>query len=486
MGDKSSPYRLLITKERDKEAFQSVVSRELGERIKKAVSKVLKESQSSDVGELSDQDRIIASVLKEFRSLADGEQLDQNRIITAYGYFGTKIMNYLAAEGAAKLLSLTQTLSYRFHVNHAHLGSNDGPQQVFESINDTGKALDEFDLLRNDLFLRVGDRPKQEVWYEEFWRDFDEEPFWEGAGRVDEFLRYFLTAKLGPMVFSRKRLFHDVYKGKYHEKLRAELNCDENTLEFVKTEFQELGKYAKTYREMENPATDSGRRRQFYKDLNLIFETLDLTSLPPFILYVRNEVEDDTERDQVYKILESYMLRCQLRNGVNEDRTARYKIDDLFAAVVKGDINIKKPGIAEIFTEFLASKRPGRNWLDDEAVLAGLRRVGYQIRYGSNSAIIPVWDMLRYIFYRIENEMRNVAGKNGEETSTPPKNVLFNFKVFFSWAALIKPLSKGHKVTTSYSIGNLTFCEEPLPGSLSFPEKKEILSLESEDSLFAE
>lgn len=474
MEDKLPPYRLLITKERDKEAFQSVVSREVGERIKKVVSKVLKEPQSLDVSELSDQDRIIGSALKEFQLLASDKQLDQNRIITAYGYFGTKIMNYLVEEGTAKLLSLTQTLSYRFHVNHAHLGSNDGPQQVFESINDTGKALDEFDLLRNDLFLRVGDRQKQTDWYEKFWRDFDEAPFWEGTGRVDEFLRYFLTAKLGPILFDGKRLFHDIYKKRYHEKLRRTLGCDENTLKFVEIEFDELAKYAKTYRKMEDSTTDIGRWRQFYKDLNSIFETLDLTSLPPFILYVENQVENPNERDQVYKILESYMIRCQLRGGVNVDRTAHNKIDTLFIAIIKEEINIKDPMISKTVAEYLASDRPGRNWLNNEAVLSGLRRVGYQIRFGSSSAITPIRAMLRYIFYRIECEMRIIDAATREDGST----VKLNFNDFFSWLALVKPLSKDQKLSTSYSIGNLIFCKDPLPRYLSFSEKKEILSHE--------
>ena len=150
------------------------------------------------------------------------------------------------------------------------------------------EPLDEFDLLRNDLFLRVKNSEQQEVLYQEYWCYFDEESFWEEVGRTDEFLKYFLTAKLGPMDFSRKRLFHDVYKGQYHTKLRTELQTDnENELEFVKTEFQELAKYAKSYQEMEDPTTDIGRRRQFYKDLNFVFENLDLTSVPPFMLAVR-------------------------------------------------------------------------------------------------------------------------------------------------------------------------------------------------------
>ena len=75
-------------------------------------------------------------------------------------------------------------------------------------------------------------------------------------------------------------------KGSITSKLQTSLETEnQNDPKFVKTEFEELDKYAQTYQEMENPTTDIGRCRQFYKDLNLIFEDLDLKNLPPFILY---------------------------------------------------------------------------------------------------------------------------------------------------------------------------------------------------------
>lgn len=492
--DGFSPYRLLITKERDREAFQSVVSGKLLSRIKES-----------------------ANVVEVFQSLAEDEQLNRNLITKAYGYFGMKIMGYLEKKGADKLLSLTRALSYNFYVMSAKVGVKDDPQQIFGSINGTGRALDEFDLLRNDLFLRVKNREEQEALYQEYWCHFDEASFWEEPGKTDEFLRYFLTAKLGPMNLSRERLFHDIYKGKYHTKLRTELRIDnENELEFVKTEFRELAKYAKSYQEMEDPTTTIGSRRQFYNDLNLIFENLNLTSLPPFILAVENELGlDSNECNRVYQILESYVLRCQLAHGVNEDKTTSLRINalfsclDLFFYLIRNkDQDIEKFGDAltkrlsngnvpveiwidtdrvvaglrkvgdqitsgEKFSVALAGllssgNVPGRMWLDNKQVLTGLRRVGHQIENGSSSARRPVWDMLRYIFYRIECLKR-------ENSPTDSKKGKLSFNDFFTRSVLIQPISKLPNFKTAYSIGNLTFCEKPLPVDLSFLKRKEIL-----------
>ena len=489
-----SPYRLLLTKERDREAFHLVVSGKFQSQIKEA-----------------------SDIIAVFQSLAESEQSDQNLIVKAYGYFGTKIAEYLQEKGADKLRSLTRSLSYDFYVMSAKVGVKDDPQQIFGSINGTGRALDEFDLLRNDLFLRIENREQQEVLYQEYWCYFDEEPFWEQTGRTDEFLRYFLTAKLGLMNLSRERLFHDIYKGDYHKKLRTELQIDnENELKFVKTEFQELAKYAKSYQEMEDPTTIIGRRRQFYNDLNLVFENLNLTSLPPFILAVENELGlNSDERNQVYQILESYILRCQLAHGVNEDKTTSLRINalfsclDLFSCLIKNDDkDIEKFDVAltrrlfngnvsvetwididrvvaglrkvgdqitngEKFSVALAGllssgNVPGRMWLDNKQVLAGLRRIGHQIENGSSSARRPVWNMLRYIFYRIECLKR-------ENSPTDSKEDKLGFNHFFTRSVLIQPIAKSPNLKTAYSIGNLTFCEKALPIDFSFLERKEIL-----------
>ena len=405
-----------------------------------------------------------------FESLVKNEELDLNNVIAdAYSYFDKEIRAYLEEEGLSKLQNLMDALAYNFHVVQVRIEPNDDPQQIFGSINGTGRILDEFDLLRNDLFLRVNNKEDQENWYETYWCDFDEDKFWAKDGRLDEFLRFFLTAKLGPMDFRKKRLFHDVYKGQYHVKLQTSLEIEnQNDPKFVKTEFEELAKYAKTYREMENPTTDIGRRRQFYKDLNLIFEDLDLKNLPPFILYVKNELDlDDNERDQVYKILESYTLRCQLRHGISEDKTTYIKIDNLFAEMAAG--KIKKPRIAEVFAEYLSdANKAGRSWLGNQAILHSLRKVGNQMDSLSRSLRRPISEMLRYIFYRIECLKR-------EETDADTKPVGLSFKDFFSRYILIKPLHRSRDSKTAYSIGNITFCAEHLSAYFSFSDKKDIL-----------
>ncbi len=435
------------------------------------IARISRQAKSNAEDDFSPYSLVLKGRDKDaFESLVKNEEQDPDSIITdAYVYFNNEISAYLKREGLSKLQSLMDALAYNFHVVQVKIEPNDDPQQIFGSINGTGRILDEFDLLRNDLFLRVDNKENQENWYERYWCGFDENKFWTEDGRLDEFLRFFLTAKLGPMDFRKKRLFHDVYKGQYHAKLQTLLKIeDENDPKFVKTEFEELAKYAKTYQEMEDPTTDIGRRRQFYKDLNLIFEDLDLKNLPPFMLYVKNELElNDDERDRVYKILESYTLRCQLRHGISEDKTTYIKIDNLFAEMVAD--KIKEPRIVEAFAEYLSdTNQAGRSWLGNQAILHSFRRVGDQMKSLSRSLRRPIWDMLRYIFYRMECLKR-------EKASVTTGRIRLNFKDFFFQYTLIKPLHRSRDPKTAYSIGNITFCVDHLSAYLSFTDRKDIL-----------
>ena len=468
-------YRIFIKKERERKAFESVVSGDLLKHEVKDKSHSLKKAFNTIFQKRRDDQQ---------------NQSQQHRIETAYGYFGKEITKHLAGktDQHQHLMTLLQTLVYKFYAIRANLESEDRPQQAYKSINDTGVALDEFDLLRNDLFLRAGNHNKEEKYYKDFWVVFGEDGvenhFWEKPGRTDQFLNDFLRAKLGPKMVFGERLFHHVYKGEYTNLLKRKLNIDENHSDFILEEFQELSDYAKTYQEMEDDENEKylttviGRRRQFYKDLNGIFEHLDLTSIPPFMLYIANELElDDNERDHVYQILESYVLRCQLRYGVDAEKHTTDKIDDLFDLIIKGgDIDLSKDKAARTVAQYFVYKG-GLKWLDNKSILKGLNRVGDRLPKAPAPVAKPVWDMLNYILYRIECCMQ------GSEMSY--KYFRSKLNKLFHGARLkhIQPQSNGENNRVYYSIGNLTFCTGSLTRPILFSHKKAILSIEPNSEL---
>lgn len=422
----TSSYRLLLTKDRDKNAFKSIVSGEFLNQLK---------NQYSDI-------------LEGFKSVSKNPLPNQHPIIEAYGFFVLKFINHLEENGPNIILNLTQTLSYQFHVNHANLGTNDEAQQVFESINDTGKPLDEFDLLRNDLFLRAQDRNKKTEWYNKYWKDFDEDSFWEEPGMTDQFFQDFLVAKMGPMSFTKKRLFHDVYKGEYHEKLKNKLDEDNTNDEiFVEKEFEELFKYAKSFQNMENLNVRIGQSMVFYKDL-------EITSLRPFLLYLNNELDcSDKQLQEICNILESYVMRRMVNYGYgtnDKDIDGYNRINEYFSQLVAG----KEFKIHELILFLRLGSKDPTSWPVDIQILGGIKRRGKsvetagglqrtadEVHFGKHSSYSAAVSLLRYIFYRIERYIT--------------MNDSLGFKDFLKIPARLTSLREENR--NYRSIGNLTF-----------------------------
>lgn len=235
-----------------------------------------------------------------FQSLVNrSADLGDNRIHSAYRYFKDEIAGYVRGE-KKKILALFRSILLDFGLVQISLGSGDAPEEIFESINARGKRLLEFDLLRNNLFLRAG--ADRDTFYSRYWAHF-EIPYWdpdvEKSGTSSElFLHHFLMAKLGT---EQVRPEFKTYQRRYRRGL------EDNGLG-VEHEFCQLKQYSDIYQEMTDCNDDSeiGRRMKFY-------QIFDLTTLHPFVLFVKHEVglSGDTLQ-HVFDILESYTIRRML------------------------------------------------------------------------------------------------------------------------------------------------------------------------------
>ncbi len=235
---------------------------------------------------------------KSFLQLVDSEVDESSgRIRDAYNYFKTAIADYVQKD-RDKMSALFETISDNFGFVQILIDSADEPEKIFESLNARGKRLLQFDLLRNNLFLRAHwDRDRL---YREYWDHF-ETPYWDPEEKYgpspEMFLQHFLMAKLGE---ERVKPEFNVYQRQYRPKIEG--------TDTIEDEFSELQRYSEVYQEMTDCKDDSeiGRRMQFY-------DTFDLTTLHPFILFAKCEVGlSGVELDYVFNILESYTLRRML------------------------------------------------------------------------------------------------------------------------------------------------------------------------------
>ena len=91
---------------------------------------------------------------KAFRMLVNSQESNtEHSIHKAYLYFRDQIRDYVQRD-YNKMRQLVNSTIDRFEVAQINLERTDQSQEIFLSINATGRQLSEFDYLRNYIFLR--------------------------------------------------------------------------------------------------------------------------------------------------------------------------------------------------------------------------------------------------------------------------------------------------------------------------------------------
>jgi hypothetical protein len=113
-----------------------------------------------------------------------------NRIVANTQFFDTEITD----QNALRLLAGLRRLMV---VSVSLKPGQDNPQLIFESLNSTGMALTQADLVRNYVLMGYPE-PKQTEWYEMYWRPLEQAFGVNYRSSFDNFLRDFLTLELNP------------------------------------------------------------------------------------------------------------------------------------------------------------------------------------------------------------------------------------------------------------------------------------------------
>jgi len=114
------------------------------------------------------------------------------RITENFAFFEKQVRNL-----GADLAGLCHGLAKLVVVDIALSREQDNPQLIFESMNSTGRALSQADLIRN--FILMGLEPTHQTrLYEDHWRPMEVGFGQEGYGsHFDSFMRHYLTLKTG-------------------------------------------------------------------------------------------------------------------------------------------------------------------------------------------------------------------------------------------------------------------------------------------------
>ena len=215
------------------------------------------------------------------------------RVNESFGLF----KNWLSEEDSA--LQIWAGLSKLMIVDVALERDKDNPQLIFESMNSTGKALSQADLIRNFVLMGLEPNRQNEI-YEGYWRLME-----IGFGQTnldshfDEFMRHYLTAMTG--AFPNKKMVYTTYKD-YFQKQKKLGRETENLAE-------EIYKYSLYYRSLALGEEKDPRLEDAFKDLrelkvNVVYPLL----LEVYADYKKNILTADDILEIVY-IVEAYIFR---------------------------------------------------------------------------------------------------------------------------------------------------------------------------------
>lgn len=351
---------------------------------------------------------------------------NKGKIHEAYNYFQAKIQEY-TGNNEEKALSLFHSVLDNFGLVEILIDKNDEPEIIFESLNARRKSLLEFDLLRNNIFLRTPENDRDAL-YEKHWKHFETEYWEKEVGKNKQalselFLQHFLMAKLGEHYVSP--LFR-TYQRKYRD------NLSEN--QDIKYEFVELHRYSKVYQIITecDKESDIGSLMRFYK----IF---DITSLHPFILYLLNDSGlDDSEESKddillTLQILESYTIRRMLCT-----RQGHKNYNKFFSAIIEALIYPKSKFSVRRFASFLSGQKADTNrWPNNDDVKVSLSGGWKEI-----TSKTAATNIVRYILYRIELLMREQS-RFSEKGELPFKQFTLEHIMPEKWKETW-PLSNGN------------------------------------------
>ena len=131
------------------------------------------------------------------------------RIMENFDFFEKRVQAVGAdfaplCKGLAKLMIVDIALSR----------DQDNPQLIFESMNSTGRALSQADLIRNFILMGL-DTAQQTSLYEEHWRPMEVAFGQEHYGKhFDRFMRHYLTLKTGEI--PNIKAVYEAFKGHAH------------------------------------------------------------------------------------------------------------------------------------------------------------------------------------------------------------------------------------------------------------------------------
>ncbi len=226
--------------------------------------------------------------------------LKDTRVFQNYKYFETRVRAFYKKHGNIDLLwdAFNKLEIIKIELE---LSNQDKPQLVFETINATGKSLDDADLIRN--YILMDKEPDiQEEWYQSYWKEIE-----FNTHRDNE--PHTLNAIWHYLMYKENSYFP--YKNTYtvFKKFIFDISIGKNTLDVIENALLELVRFTKYYKWFNDVCQNETFETYFE-----VFRTLKQKTPYAYFMSLMDAYDEKQQLDEntVCKVLEfisNYYIR---------------------------------------------------------------------------------------------------------------------------------------------------------------------------------
>lgn len=384
----------------------------------------------------------------EILALTELKDLEgESNITQAYNYFKDNLV--------PNKLNLDSILSNVLFVG-IDLSQEEDEQQIFDTINSLGVKLTTAELLKNYFFNRDDIEKYNEYWKEVFEKDEETKNYWDReiiAGRlrrtfIDLFFFAYLQIKIQETDFKVKAEDKDAYAKvehlfeSYKNFIKSYLNDNKEAILSEIKEYALLFKKNFNYEILGEELTqDFGIDR-----INTIIFGLDTTTLIPYTLYILRNISDETTKNELFGIIETYIMRRMITHS----NTKNY--NQLFTDKLINNRVLSK----QEFLDYIEKRDDKVNFLPTDE----------ELEKGFNTSIL-INKQSAGILYLIESKIRN------EKDSTALLGInkyslehLMPKKWRNNWDKLSSKESEINRDRKLLTLGNLTIITQSLNSSI--------------------
>ena len=384
----------------------------------------------------------------EILALTELKDLEgESNITQAYNYFKDNLV--------PDDLNLDSILSNVLFVG-IDLSQEEDEQQIFDTINSLGVKLTTAELLKNYFFNRDDIEKYNKYWKEVFEKDEETKNYWDReiiAGRlrrtfIDLFFFAYLQIKIQETNFKVKAEDKDAY-AKVEHLFESYKNFIKNYLNNNKEAIlSEIKEYALLFKKNFNYEILGEELTQDFgiDRINTIIFGLDTTTLIPYTLYILRNISDETTKNELFGIIETYIMRRMITHS----NTKNY--NQLFTDKLINNKVLSK----QEFLDYIEKRDDKVNFLPTDE----------ELEKGFNSSIL-INKQSAGILYLIESKIRN------EKDSTALLGInkyslehLMPKKWRNNWNKLSSKESEINRDRKLLTLGNLTIITQSLNSSI--------------------